>query len=436
MVGRNLHEPRTVLEQLLRQQDRTYEEAAAEFERLAQTLGEHGLSITARHLRRLASGERSGTNPSTRRVLRAMFNLPVDELLRPPGISLSAGPAGSADMPTSQTERELLEMAAEKSRRFAFGRELPVGGEVIDGLRDEVRELSALYITRPLPTILGRLVDAQSTTQSLLERRQTPANARELYFLASVIAGLLASAANDISKPELAMTHARIAHLLAEYTGHDGLRTWIRALQSFICFWADRPREAVRYAELGAAPAASASGTAAAWLYAGQARAWAALGNTEQARIFIQRAETAHEHATPDELDEIGGLCTFGRPKYLYYAGRALAVLPDESARAERFSATAIEAYSDPDQPGWDSSCLADSQISLALARVSRGELNGTADSLASVFGLPPEQRIHDLTKTMNLVQRQLTRFDSVESADLHDHIEVFSQSSLRQILG
>ncbi|OJF14799.1 hypothetical protein BG844_07950 [Couchioplanes caeruleus subsp. caeruleus] len=327
-------------------------------------------------------------------------------------------------------------MAADEARQFAMGRELPVGGEVIGSLHDEVQELAGLYVNRPLPTILGRLIGAQSTILSLLERRQTPNNARELYFLAAVIAGLLANAANDVSRPELAMTHARTAYLWADYTDHDGLRTWIRGLQSFICFWADRPRDALRYAELGAAPASATTGSATAWLFAGQARAWAALGNAGQAKAFLHKAETAQELARPDEVDNIGGLCTFSHPKYLYYAARALAGLPEEFAAAERFSIEAAEAYADPTQPHWDFTCLADSQISLALARASRGELDGVADSLRPVLALPPEHRIHDLVKTMHLVHRKLNSFDTPVSADLQEHIEVFSETSLRQVLG
>lgn len=431
MAGRTLHEPRTVLELLLRQQDRTYDEVAVQFEELARALGERGLSITARHLRRLASGERSGTNPSTRRVLHAMFNLPVDELLRPLNGGPVAVPDGSAACPAPQTESELLEMAADESREFLFGGELPVSGEVIQELHDEVRALANLFIAQPLTAVLPRLKDAQTATFSLLDRRQTPANSRELYFLGSIIEGLLATAANDVAKPGLAMDYARYAHLMAGYTGHDGLRTWIRALQSYICFWAGQPREAIRYAELGAESLPSAHGTAAAWLYAGQARAWASLRNPEQADLFIQRAEAAQEQAAPDDLDEMGGLCTFGRPKYLYYAARALSGLPEQASRAERFSVDAIDAYGDRDQPGWDGTCLSDSQISLALVHASRGELDGAAEQLAPVFALPPEHRIHDLTSTMRLVHGALSQVDSPEATDLQRRIEAFSGSSL-----
>ena len=78
--------PRTQLEYLLWQRDQTYDEVVAEFAKLARTLGEPA-TLTSRHLRRLASGERNGVTPVTRRVLQAMFSRPADDLLAPYGHS-------------------------------------------------------------------------------------------------------------------------------------------------------------------------------------------------------------------------------------------------------------------------------------------------------------------------------------------------------------
>jgi len=67
--------PRTQLEHLLWQRDQTYDEIAAEFTELARSLGEQA-TLTARHLRRLASGECATVAPVTRRVLQAKFRQP------------------------------------------------------------------------------------------------------------------------------------------------------------------------------------------------------------------------------------------------------------------------------------------------------------------------------------------------------------------------
>ncbi len=114
-------EPRTMLEYLIQQRDRTYEELAERFLRL-----EEPATISARHLGRLARGERgsAGTTPATRRALQAMFGMSLEELLRPwaPEI-VTAKPAmddGSLVLPSPGNERSLIRMAAERARRFTL----------------------------------------------------------------------------------------------------------------------------------------------------------------------------------------------------------------------------------------------------------------------------------------------------------------------------
>lgn len=435
MAGRGSRQPRTVLEFLLQQQDRTYEEVVREFEKLGQQLGERGVSITSRHLRRLASGERAGTTPATRRVLRAMFGIPVSELLQPfDPATLTAGAPVQPDSQSSHSDVEVLTMAAERARDFALKRHLPVSPEAVDNLTEEVRELSGSYLVTPLPRILGRLVQSQDTVLTQLELRQKPANARQLYFLAAVIGGMLGYAADDVGKPQLALSHTRTAFMWAEYADHNGLRAWIRGLQSLICYWAGQPHQAAQYALAGTSFADVARSTSAPWLYACQARARAALGDAAETKELINDATRAQDLVVQDDLDEFGGICSFYPSRQTYYAARALASLPAESALAERYALAAVEAYADPDQPGWDISCQADSQLSLVLARVSRGELEGAAEALQPVFQLPPEQRIHDLVETINVVHRELTKLPPRPLArQLQEEIEFFTRSSLPQ---
>src|SRR2546430_2727207 len=64
--------------------DATYEELAAQYNKLADRLGEK-TAMSVRHLQRLAYGERPGqrTVPSTSRVMRQLFGFPMAELLGP-----------------------------------------------------------------------------------------------------------------------------------------------------------------------------------------------------------------------------------------------------------------------------------------------------------------------------------------------------------------
>jgi hypothetical protein len=435
LAGRESRPPRTVLEYLLQRQDRTYEEVGREFEKIGRQLDERGVSITPRHLRRLASGERAGTTPATRRVLQAMFSVSAGELLQPydPSVPVPGAPAETS-VRLIQSDVELLTMAAERSRDFALARHLPVSAEAVAQLTEEVGELARDFPVTPLPHILGRLVQTQDAVLAQLELRQKPGNARQLYFLATIIGGLLGYAADDVGKPQLALTHTRTAFMWAEYADHNGLRAWIRGLQSLICYWANQPHQAVRYAQAGIVFADTARSTSAPWLYACEARARAALGDAAETKALIDAATRAQERVTRDELDEFGGVCSFYPSQQTYYAARALASLPSESALAERYGLAAVEAYTDEGQPGWDFSCQADSRLALALARVSRRELDGVADALLPVFQLPPEQRIHDLIKTMNVVHLELTKLPpQPQVRQLQEEIESFTRASLPQ---
>ena len=107
MAGPGDREPRTVLEHLLRQQDRTYAELAGDFEKLARMAGERA-TISPRHLARLARGERAGagTNPTTRRVLQKMFGRSMEELLAPWSPAASAPVVETSDGVTLRVDEE------------------------------------------------------------------------------------------------------------------------------------------------------------------------------------------------------------------------------------------------------------------------------------------------------------------------------------------
>jgi hypothetical protein len=57
------------------------------------------------------------------------------------------------------------------------------------------------------------------------------------------VGGLLAKASHDLAEPYAAMAQARTAYLCADNTDHDGLRAWLRGLQSLIAYWAGRTRK-------------------------------------------------------------------------------------------------------------------------------------------------------------------------------------------------
>ncbi|MGH3916811.1 MAG: hypothetical protein ACRDTC_25890 [Pseudonocardiaceae bacterium] len=305
--------------------------------------------------------------------------------------------------------------------------------ESLELVYEDVRDLARAYPLRPLQEILGHIVSCQDTVFSLLERPQRPTHARRLYFLSAVLGGLLAKAAHDMGDSHAALTQSRTAWLCAEQADHDGLRGWICGLQSLVSYWARRPHDSIRYAQRGATYAQQSRSTTTVWLPASEARAWAALGNGEQAREAIERAEQAGDQVRPDELDEMGGIATFSRPRQLYFAADALIWLPDASSTAENYAHQAVDAYSDSTDPDWAFGDAAGSHTALAIARIGRGEVDGAAEALTTVLNLPVEQRINGIVHSVNRVHRALNHAPaSTTTRDLQERIEIYTRTPVR----
>lgn len=283
--------------------------------------------------------------------------------------------------------------------------------------------------------LLGDLVEIQEMLFTLLERQQPLAQARHLHFLAAVTSGLLAKASHDSGEPMAAMVQARTAILCADQAGHAGLRAWLRGLQSLVAYWAGRYSEALRYAEQGASFVANTGGTTAVWLPLSAARAHAALGNAEQAMLAIRGAEDAWNRVSVDELDELGGICVFNRPRTLYYAADALAWLPSQADDAIRYSTTAVDAFSNPNDPAWAFGDQAGAHTDLAIARLADRDIEGAEEALAPVLKLPPEQRINGIVQSVYRVQTAVLRAGlAQDAADLIDAIEAFTRTPLSAI--
>lgn len=327
--------------------------------------------------------------------------------------------AWSRVLPAADRLERQVEMAARNALRFAVTVEgTNVGPETLDQLRAEVVRLAMAYPQQPLPALLTDLIDLQDVGFRLLEGRQRPAETRDLYLLTGVICGMLAKASHDLGDPHSAMTQARTASICADNAGHDGLRTWTRCLQSMIAYWAGWPNDAVRYAEAGAEAAAHTRGTASVWLPAQEARAWAILGDADRAEGAIARADNARDRVEPDDLDDLGGIMTFPRPRQLYYAADTRVWLPGAEEKAERVAGEAVEAYESAEPEERSFSDEAGSRTDRALARVNRGDLEGAAESLRPVLDLPSDQRIGGIIASVMRVHEAL-RGPAYRSASL-----------------
>lgn len=430
MAGKSLGDSakaRTLLEHLLWCEDHTYEEMAGRFERAAVELGERA-TITPRHLRRLASGERTGTTPATRRVFQNLFGQPIDVLLSPVQDQIHVPGPASELLDLSQTnEKETLHMAAARARAFHLGASgSNLNGEAMDQLRDDVAMLAVAYQQLPVTQFLGQLVETQDSLFRLLEGRQPPAYTKRLLLMAGVTSGILAKVSHDFGDSHAALTQSRTAFLCADTADHVGMRAWIRGLQSLIAYWGGRYHESVRYAQQGASYAPV--NTTSVWLPLNEARAWAALGNTSATFDALGRADHARDKVEFDDIDELGGFCTFSRARQTYYAADALAWLPAEAQTAEQFALQALQAYVDTSAPEWAFGDAAGAATDLAIARIRLNEIEGAAETMRPVLDLPPEQRIDGVVRSVNHVHSALVQANKSQvGSDLQEQIEFFS---------
>jgi hypothetical protein len=427
--------PQTRLEQLLRQRHwtvrtflRHYREASGE-------------ELSERQAYRWIAGDlQKLPYPHARAALEHLFGEPVTRLFGPP---YGVGQVTHAEQSRVRLrgdarpdwEGKVITMAADRARDFLARIEVSnVGQGTLDQLVDDVRRLVTVYQQLPLETILAEISDTQERAFTLLEGRQRPDQARDLYLLAGITSGLMAKASHDLGSPHDALTQARTAHACADNAGHDGLRAWTRGLQALITYWAGRFADSVRYAEQGAEAAERTRGTASIWLLSGKARALSALGRFDEAHAAINHAGELRERVQLDELDELGGLCTFSRPRQLYYAADALAWGGGpEAVHTERIAIEALDAYEvapDVDRAFGDE---AGTRCDLAVARVYRGEIDGAAEALAPVLALPPAQRIHGIVTSAEHVQRALLDVEtpSPAVADLRGDLESFTTTRL-----
>lgn len=424
--------PRTRLEQILRQRHLTLEEFRRRYERASDT------ELSTRQAYRWVAGDLQRLPyPHAQGTLERLFGEPAARLFGAPygtgaiPVRRSAPDRGSA---RTDWQGQVLAMSADRARDFLSRAEASnVGAETIDQLTDDVRRLALAYQQQPLERLLGDMADTQDRAFTLLEGRQKPSQTRDLYLLAGVAAGLMAKASHDLGAPHDAMTQARAAYTCADNAGHDGLRAWTRGLQSLIAYWSDRLTDSVRYAEQGAEAATRSRGTSTVWLASSQARALAALGRVEDAQAAVDRATEARDQVQPDELDELGGLCTFNRPRQLYYAADALAWVDSETAQTERLAVEALDAYAVAEAQDRAFGDEAGARCALARARIRSGVLDGAVEAMAPVLDLPPAQRIHGVVVSVNHVDTALREINQPNrtSSDLVEALHTFSSHRL-----
>lgn len=384
--------PRSVLEALKDERGLTWREVARLIER-------EGVPISADHVRRVATGVLASTpKPALARAIeRAFGGVPIETLLGGPDPTLTRPAA--AGLPDTL---EAIEMAAEKMRRLGLSI-TPIDDYRL--LEDELRDLARAYPVRALTELINPMVTLQETVADTITNPSRPGDGQRLYGVAAITGGLLAKASHDLGNPRSATTQARTALVFADHVGDPALTAWLNGLLALVAYWDGRARDSLEHANRGLA--VSENTTAALWLHASAARAWARLGNVEEAVASVHAVEATSAAMEPTDLDAYGGILTFSAARATYYAADAFAWLPAH-ADAERVALDAVAAFSDPTHEDWAFGDAAGAACDLAIIRIRRGEIEGAAEALSAVLDLPREQRIGGIIKSVQRVSDAL----------------------------
>lgn len=402
--------PVTLLQQLVRQRDASYEQIAQELANFALDNHIDG-TIGVRHLQRLARRESSRDGaavpallPGTRKLLREFFKFSVEELLGPPRIEVPPAPPLLVPAADSIPPTMVTGAAAVSLEFLSWAESDRVPSAVLDHISSELRRIAVDYVHRPLPPLFFDLVALRDNTFRLLKERPHPQQSRELFFVAGTVCTLLAHASQNMGQASAARTQAATAWACAKQADHADLQAWVRGTQALIAEWTESPEQAIAFARAGWALARSTESRVR--IAAIEARTLARMGDVAGAVDAVQRAARERDAAEkPDSLAEFGGVLTFPYVKQRYYAGSTLALV-GRHAEAEQTALDAIQLYETGStaQRSYGDEALA--RVDVALSRTADDDLEGARAALQPVLSLPAGQRIGQIALGLDRVRQ------------------------------
>ncbi|MFE9682785.1 hypothetical protein [Streptomyces sp. NPDC006285] len=421
---------------------RDYESFRAQFREIAEGMGLRGLEPAKATFHAWYYGKRRPQGDS-RRVIVSWTNYSLENLWTevPPG-SVPNFPCLSSASPTAHHAdpigMEMIDMkrtgamAVQRAKEFLMGADRDsVGEDTLGLLGDEVVRLVGAYPRQPLSDIWGDLLTAQDQIFRTLEggRVRQPSRLRDLNYQAAVVSFLVAKGFNDLEDRAQAMTMTRVAAACARDAEHQGLMALVEGLRSLIAYWADKPTDAYHYAQRGVEMAADLSGTVKLWLLGLKSRAAAVQGDEETVRTANRQADAFRESVVLDDLDRLGGLFTYSKPKQLYYTVEAEALLGNGDPQISSQAEEAVHAFSDPNTSFWAFGDLAGAQCNLALIRLHDGHLEGAAEAIRPVLELPVTHRNNGIVVSVQRVRHALGSGPvrtAIQARSLREEIEIY----------
>ncbi|MGH7158179.1 MAG: helix-turn-helix domain-containing protein [Candidatus Saccharimonadales bacterium] len=328
--------PRTLLEQLVRRSRRTIEETCEAFEKTSR-VHEERATLSPRQLSRWMAGNIGSARPVAQRVAALHWGHDFERLI---GIPLSeAELAAVASPPVPEQPRyeppstpAAVLYHVEQLRRNlhdAVSTE-SVSGASLDEWELTVQSHGQATRFRPAGQMLAELASDFVELQRLLERRHSASALRRLTRATAQMAGLMFLTLIKLNEPLAARSWARTARVAADEAGDNDTRSWVRAQEAYVHYYAGNLAEAVTVARQAQALAGKSLCVGVPLAAALEARALGAQGNQADAVAAVERAETALFALNADALQP--SAFGYNEAQLRFHEGNAYTHLHDTAA--------------------------------------------------------------------------------------------------------
>jgi tetratricopeptide (TPR) repeat protein len=328
--------PRTLLEQLVRRSRRTIEEACTAFEKTAREHHEKA-TLSPRQLSRWMAGDIGSARPVTQRVAALDWGYDFEQLIDRPHSEAELEAALNPVAIEEVSHEPSFAPAAVLRHVEQLRRNLhdAVSTESVSGAGLDEWELTVdthgqATRFRPAGQMLAELASDFVELQRLLERRHSASALRRLTRATAQMAGLMFLTLIKLDEPLAARSWARTARVAADEAGDNDTRSWVRAHEAYVHYYAGNLAEAITVARQAQALAGRSHCVGVPLAAALEARALGAQGNRAEAVTALARAETALFALSPDAL--VPSAFGYNETQLRFHEGNAYTHLHDMTA--------------------------------------------------------------------------------------------------------
>ncbi|MEU7616394.1 hypothetical protein AB0B27_09890 [Micromonospora rifamycinica] len=277
----------------------------------------------------------------------------------------------------------------------------------LEDLWSEMNSLGDAYPRTSPASVLRQLSVMRARLSTLIEGRQRPKQARDLYLLSAKCCAMMAWTAADLGRYDLAQELNSAAWLYGSYADDQLARRQVRSSQARVAYWAGNGVESARLAADGLRYRVNRSVTDLPLILA-EARGWAGVQAERQVLDAIGRWSRIED--TDLTVADEDRFFNISKDRRHYMAGTSLlSVGRTDLALAELRTAREAHRMLPPEQR-WEAMELM-IQIDTGRAYLRLGELDGAAEELESFLEADVGPRPDMVRSMLRVVTTELASF-------------------------